>query len=120
MKKRATVFVFSDFQDAGYAQALKGLSKKHDVIAVVVQDPAELDLPALGLVDLEDAETGEVMTVDSTSPEFRRAYSRHIEALRSQREQELRQASVDRVEVVSGDEFVEPLMAYFRKKNARR
>ncbi len=120
LKKRATVFVFSDFQDAGYAQALKGLSKKHDVVACVVQDPAELDLPALGLVDLEDAETGQILTIDSSSPEFRRAYSSHVERLRSDREQELRQANVDRVEVVSGDDFVEPLIAYFRKKNARR
>lgn len=120
LKKRATVFVFSDFQDANYAQSLKAMSKKHDVVAVVVRDPAEVSLPALGLVDLQDAETGEVLTVDSGSPEFRRAYSAHVEHIRADRERELRQANVDRVEVVSGDDFVEPLIAYFRKKNARR
>lgn len=119
LKKRATVFVFSDFQDAGYAQSLKAMAKKHDVVAVVVQDPAELQLPALGLVDLQDAETGEVMTIDSASPDFRRAYTNHVEAVRSERERELRQANIDRVEVVSGDDFMEPLIAYFRKKNAR-
>lgn len=120
LKKRATVFVFSDFQDQNFAQSLRTMAKKHDVIAVVVQDPAEMELPSVGLVDLQDAETGTVLTVDSSSPEFRRAYKRHIEALRDSRERELRAGNVDRVEVVSGSEFIEPLIAYFRKKNARR
>lgn len=120
LKKRATIFVFSDFQDKGYAQALKALSKKHDVVACVVEDPGEVELPAMGLVDLEDMETGEVMTVDTASPEFRRAYAAQVASARGAREQELRQANVDRVEVVSGDDFMEPLIAYFRKKNARR
>ena len=120
LKKRATVFVFSDFQDEGYAQSLKAMSKKHDVIAVVIQDPAELKLPALGLVDLEDSETGAVVTVDSSSLDFRKAYASHIERLRIEREGELRRANIDRVDVVSGEDFMEPLIAYFRKKNARR
>ena len=120
LKKRATVFIFSDFQDQSFAQAVKLMSRKHDVVAVVVQDPAELDLPKVGLVDLLDAETGEVFTVDSSSPAFRRAYSEHMKGLRAAREKELRTAGVDRVEVVSGADFVDPLIAYFRKKNARR
>ncbi len=120
LKKRSTVFVFSDFQDEGYAQSLKAMSKKHDVVAVVIQDPAELKLPTLGLVDLQDSETGAVMTVDSSSPDFRKAYVAHVERLRNERESELRRANIDRVDVVSGEDFMEPLIAYFRKKNARR
>ena len=120
LKKRATVFVFSDFQDGGYAMSLKAMSKKHDVVAVVIQDPAELELPTLGLVDLQDAETGAVVTIDSSSPDFRRAYKAHVESVRDGRERELRQSNIDRVEVVSGEDFMEPLIAYFRKKNARR
>jgi uncharacterized protein (DUF58 family) len=120
LKKRATVFVFSDFQDAAFAESLKTVSKKHDVIAVVVQDPAEIEIPKVGLVDLVDAESGETLTVDSSSPVFRRAYSAYVKELRDRRERELRQAGVDRVEVVSGADFVDPLVAYFRKKNRRR
>ncbi len=120
LKKRATVFVFSDFQDKSYAQALKTMSKKHDVTAVIVQDPTELELPKIGLVDLMDSETGEVYTVDSSSPAFRRAFSEHMRAQRTLRERELRQAGTDRVEVVSGENFVDPLISYFRRKNSRR
>jgi uncharacterized protein (DUF58 family) len=120
LKKRATVFIFSDFQDNSYAPALKTMSKKHDVVAVVVQDPAEMNLPALGLVDLVDSETGEMLTVDTSSPFFKKAYADEIAQQRQARERELRQSGVDRVDVVSGADFVDPLIAYFRKKNARR
>jgi uncharacterized protein (DUF58 family) len=120
LKKRATVFVFSDFQDLSYAHSLKGMSKKHDVVACVVQDPLEVSLPRVGLVDLLDAETGDVVTVDTSSPSFRKMYAEQIAAARALREKELRMAGIDKVEVVSGANFVDPLIAYFRKKNARR
>ena len=119
LKKRATVFIFSDFQDDEFAQALRMMSKKHEVVAVIVEDPSELQIPTLGLVDLHDAETGQTLTVDSSSPVFRRAYADHHKKLRSEREQELRQAGVDRIEVLSGADFVAPLVTYFRKKNAQ-
>lgn len=120
LKKRAAVFVFSDFQDKSFAQSLRMMSKKHDVVACIVQDPAEMDLPALGLVDLHDPESGEILTVDTSAPGFRKAYTEFVKAQREARERELRQAGVDRVEVVSGASFVDPLVSYFRKKNARR
>jgi len=119
LKKRATVFVFSDFQDASFARALKTMSKKHDVVAVVVEDPKELEIPSVGLIDLIDSETGEVMTVDTSSPIFRRSYADQVRAARVERERELRVSGVDRVEVLSGDNFVDPLIAYFRRKNRR-
>lgn len=120
LKKRASVFVLSDFQDQTYAHAMKSASKKHDVIAVVIEDPLEKDLPKLGLVDLLDAETGDVFTVDSSSPVFRKLYAEQLSTARAARERELRASGVDRVEVISGADFADPLIAYFRKKNSRR
>ncbi|MEK7356537.1 MAG: DUF58 domain-containing protein [Bdellovibrionota bacterium] len=120
LKKRATVFVFSDFQDKSYGPALRMMAKKHDVVAVVVQDPVELDFPAMGLVDIQDAESGHVLTVDSSSPAFKKAYKKFMSGVRDDRERELRTSNVDRIEVVSGAEFIEPLIAYFRRKNGRR
>jgi uncharacterized protein (DUF58 family) len=120
LKKRATVFVFSDFQDASFAQALKTMSKKHEVVACVVQDPLEMNLPDVGLIDLVDAESGEIMTVDSSSRAFRDAYAKQMNILKANRERELRSSGADRVEVVSGANFADPLVTYFRKKNAKR
>jgi uncharacterized protein (DUF58 family) len=139
LKKRATIFFFSDFRESSggagvpgvgdgagvgrrdsFATSLRLMSKRHDVVAVVVQDPAELALPKVGLIDLRDAETGATVTVDSSSPIFRRAYADYMKGITATREQEFRQAGVDRVEVLSGAEFVDPLISYFRKKNSRR
>jgi uncharacterized protein (DUF58 family) len=119
LKKRATVFVFSDFQDKNFARSLGAMAKKHEVIACVIQDPAELTIPVMGLVDLHDAESGEIVTVDSSSPRFRRAYAAHIKEQVELRSKELRKAGVDRVDVVSSANFVDPLVTYFRRRTGR-
>lgn len=120
LKKRSIIFVFSDFQDQSFAQSLRMISKKHEVVAVIVQDPAEQEIPSLGLIDLVDPETDEIVTVDSSSPVFRRSYKEQLERQRKDREAELRKAGVDRVEVLSGAGFVDPLVSYFRRKGSRR
>jgi len=96
------------------------MSKKHDVVAVVVEDPLELALPVLGLVDFQDPESGEVYTVDTSSAGVRRAYAEQVKAQKASQLRELRASGVDRVNVVSGDDFADPLIAYFRQKVARR
>ncbi|CAN5421814.1 DUF58 domain-containing protein [soil metagenome] len=116
LKKKSIVFVMSDFNDEGYAEALKTMSKKHDVVAVVIDDPAERKLPAMGLVDMRDAETGEVVTVDTSSRAFRDAFEYEMKKRFETRERELRKAGVDRVDVSTNSDFVQPLAAYFRKR----
>lgn len=117
LKKRSIVFVFSDFQDEGFAESLRMIAKKHDVIAVIVDDTAERTLPDMGLVDLRDAETGEVMTVDTGSKSFREAFEREVKARAVKRESELRKAGVDRILVSTNEDFVAPLAAYFRRRS---
>ncbi|MDX9730141.1 MAG: DUF58 domain-containing protein [Bdellovibrionales bacterium] len=116
LKKRAIVFVFSDFYDDSFAEAMKTMSKKHDVIAVVVDDPAERNLPDVGLVDMRDAETGEVFTVDTGSYAFRKEFEAEMKKRREVRERELRKAGVDRIDVSTNADFVAPLAAYFRRR----
>ena len=120
LKKRSIVFVFSDFQDEGFAESLRMIAKKHDVIAVIVDDAAERTLPNVGLVDLRDAETGEVMTVDTSSKAFRDALEREVKVRALKRESELRKAGVDRILVSTNEDFVAPLAAYFRRRGSGR
>ncbi len=117
LKKRSTIFLFSDFDDENFGSALRMVSRKHETVAVVVRDPCEDEIPDLGLVDLHDPETGEVLTVDSSSPVFRRAYALQMKEQMALRERELRKAQVDRIDVTAGEDFVDPLIGYFRKKN---
>lgn len=119
LKKRSTIFVISDFMAEGFDQALRRLGRKHDVVALVVRDRFERELPRLGVVDFQDAETGEIMTVDTESGEFRAAFEAEMRKRADDRDRLLRQAQVDRVDVDSSGSFVDPLIDYFRRRRAR-
>ena len=119
LKKRAAIFVLSDFLDESFETSLRLLGKKHDVTAVVVQDKAELDLPDMGLVELQDSETGEVFTVDTSSISFRRDFLGQVKIKKDQREKMLRASQVDRVNINSGQNYVDPLIQFFKSRHRK-
>jgi len=119
LHKRATIFLLSDFLDQGYDRALAILGKRHDVVAVVCEDEAELKLPAVGLIDVQDAETGEIVTVDSSSRQFQQYYQSQQKRLRSQRDQLLARTQVDEIRVDTTQSFVDPLVAFFSSRHKR-
>ena len=98
---------------------LKLLGNKHDVAAIVINDPAEYELPNMGLVDLQDAETGEVVTVDTSSESFRRRYAEKMQERKNERDRLIRKAQVDRVDIASNEEFVDPLIGFFQKRKRK-
>lgn len=117
LKKRSTIFLFSDFMDTGFDSSLRQLGRKHDVVAVVIQDSAEIDLPDMGVIDVQDAETGEIVTVDTSSRLFREAYKKEVESRKQIRDKLLRQAQVDRIDVLSNKDYVSPLISFFRQRH---
>jgi uncharacterized protein (DUF58 family) len=119
LKKRSTVFLFSDFVDDQFEQSLRMLGRKHDVVAVVVQDQAELQLPNLGVIDIHDAETGELMTVDTSSESFQRTWATEVKRVNEQREKLLKLSQVDRIDVNSSSNYVDPLVAFFRSRHRK-
>lgn len=116
LKKRATVFVFSDFLDQGFEQSLRLLGRKHDVVACVVNDAAEYSLPNMGVIEIQDAETGEIVTVDTSSAAFRQQYEEAVNKRKEQRDRLLRLSQVERVDVKSSEDYVNPLVAFFKKR----
>jgi uncharacterized protein (DUF58 family) len=116
LKKRATIFMFSDFFDENYDQALRLLGRKHEVVACVVNDKAEGQLPDIGIVELQDAETGEVLTVDTSSEVFKRDYVREFKKRNDLRDKQLRLAQVERIDVNSNENYIDPLVAFFKKR----
>lgn len=116
LKKRATIFVFSDFMDEGFDQSLCLLGRKHDVVACVVNDAAEYSLPEMGVIEVQDAESGEVLTVDTSSPGFRKEYEQAVLQRKDQRDRMLRLSQVERVDVKSSEDYVNPLVAFFKKR----
>lgn len=116
LKKRACIFVMSDFWTGSYETSLKLLGKKHDVVACVIRDSSEIKFPSLGLVDLFDPESGEVFTVDSSSAQFQKEFQTEIKRKNENRDRVLRQSGVERIDVLNTDNFAEPLVQYFRQR----
>jgi uncharacterized protein (DUF58 family) len=119
LNHHAIVFVMSDFQDSSVERPLKLLVQRHDVIAVTVTDPAERDLPDLGLARFEDPESGELVDVDTSDADVREAFARHVTVQEEARRKLLRRLAVDEVEVRTDEPYVEPLLRFFRARETR-
>ncbi len=118
-KKRAVVFLVSDFQSEGFEKAMRIVAKRHDLVAVPVTDPREVRLPNVGLIELEDAETGEMVLVDTSSAAVRKRYER-LGRERSERFRELfASMGVDRIEVATDRDYVPRLVQFFRARERR-
>lgn len=122
-RKRAVVFLVSDFLAEGYERALAVAARRHDVIPVVVSDPVEEGLPAgapAGLWPVSDVETGRRRLVDLSDRRGRTAYAKAAAAARESRERLFRKLALDAVRVRPGDDYVAPLAALFRARSRRR
>tara|TARA_B100000749_G_scaffold280887_2_gene280001 strand:+ start:57828 stop:58703 length:876 start_codon:yes stop_codon:yes gene_type:complete len=119
LKKKAHIFLFSDFIDSNFDTGLKMLGKKHDAVAVVISDPTEAAIPNIGLIDILDPETQELVTVDTSSPAFQKSYREKYQQTLSDREKMLRLSAVDRIDVSVGEDFVTPLVRFFKQRNLR-
>ncbi len=119
LKKRSAIFIMSDFIDGKYDESLRMLARKHEVVSVVVRDHHEEKLPEIGLIDLWDNETGEIVTVDSSSSAFQSEWLKLWKAKEAERDKLLRQAQVDRVDVWVDGDFVDPLIKYFKLRKLK-
>ena len=122
LKRRSTVFVVSDFiSEAGWEKPLGMLAQRHEVVAVRLLDPLELELPDLGLIPIRDSETGEQLLVDTHDAGFRKRFAR----IAAQREADLRQslsrAGVDSLELSTDDDLADALLRFtdLRKRRSR-
>ncbi|UCD85713.1 MAG: DUF58 domain-containing protein [Deltaproteobacteria bacterium] len=117
--KRCVVFLISDFQSEDFEKPLRILGKRHDLIALSITDPREIRMPDVGLVELEDAETGERIVIDTGNAGVRREYEQ-LGRQRSDRLCELfRSIDVDHAEVVTGRDYVRDLVGFFRTRERR-
>jgi uncharacterized protein (DUF58 family) len=118
-RRRAVVFLVSDFLSKDYERPLSVAGRRHDVVAIKVADPRETELPAIGYLELEDAETGEHVLVDTSDADVRRAIDVRVAEARVARERMFRSAKIDFVEVRSDRSYIDPLMRFFQLR-ARR
>ncbi len=126
MRRRSLVFVVSDFiSEPGWEDALARLARRHDVVAVRLWDPLEMSLPDdanLGLLTVEDAETGEQLLIDASDPGFRERYADFARQAEDQLMEALAQSGCDVLELATDDDLLDALMRFadLRKQRARR
>lgn len=120
VRKRSVLFVVSDFMDTGWERSMSVARGRHDVIPVVVRDAAEDSLPAVGLLEVEDPETGETLVVDTSDRGVRARFAAAAAEDRAALQQAFRRMRMDAVEVQTGGDFVKPLAEVFRRREARR
>lgn len=117
--RRAVVFVISDFLTTGYLDAMRVTRRRHDLIPIVVTDPREMEMPAIGIAEWRDLETGALIERDTNSPTVRRAYAADMRRRVEQRDEQLRRMDVSMIQAVTSESFVKPLQKYFRARRAR-
>ncbi len=118
-KRRCVTFLISDFLDPRAQQALKLVNRRHDVIAVVLDDPREVTLPDIGLIELEEAETGRRLVVDSSDPAVRKHFEQEAELRRRDRDRMLRGVDIDPILIRTDRPYAEALLRFFRMRERR-
>ncbi|ODS33923.1 MAG: hypothetical protein SCARUB_00896 [Candidatus Scalindua rubra] len=120
INKRSVVFLVSDFIEQGYEKQLNILGKRHDVIAVSIIDPREIKLPNVGLIELEDAETGESITIDTSSSRVRNNYEKLGEVQQKKLKELFQSLNIDQVEIFTNKDFVRELVKFFKTRERRK
>jgi uncharacterized protein (DUF58 family) len=115
-RKKAVVFLVSDFFTSSFTAPLRVTAKRHDLVAIRLSDPRESEMPDIGLVEFEDIETGGTVLVDSSSREFRQRYKNEMEKRVGAVSQVFKSTGVDEIPVSTETDYVEPLVKFFKKR----
>jgi len=121
LKRRGVVFLLSDFQanPGTYRKALNVAGRRHDLVAIDLRDPLEKNIAPIGLIVLEDAETGELVEVDTADPAWRKTFRLRQEQNDAALQQVLNGAKVDRIYLATPDDFVGALTRFFQNRIRR-
>jgi len=119
-KRRSVAFLISDFLSEDYFTPLRIANRKHDMIAIKISDPRELDFGSYGLMELEDAETGEVMVLDTSSSEFRSEFSEQVRESTESLKRTFQLMDLDFIQIRTDQPYTVPLIQFFKMREKRR
>lgn len=119
VKKRSIVFLISDFIDEGFEKILRIVSKKHDLIGLVLEDRREKEIPPVGLLKVVDPETNQESWVDTNSRLFRQNFVTITKQLSERRKYLFRSNKIDSVNIQTGENYIKPLVQFFKLRERR-
>ncbi|MFH1686776.1 MAG: DUF58 domain-containing protein [bacterium] len=119
IKRKSVVFLISDFMSEGYLKPLQIANNKHDLIAMKITDPREAGFESVGLLELEDAETGEVFMIDTSSASFRREFAARAEEDMAGLYKEFRKINLDFINIRTDQSYIGPLINFFQMRGRR-
>ncbi|MDD5496010.1 MAG: DUF58 domain-containing protein [Candidatus Omnitrophica bacterium] len=117
--RRAVTFIISDFFAADFKKPLSIASKKHDVVAITITDPRELELPDAGLIEVTDAEKGSFFLLDTSSAKVRERYASRAHAMIEARKKLFNSIDVDHIEIRTDKSYIEEFIKFFKKRERR-
>jgi uncharacterized protein (DUF58 family) len=120
IRRKSVVFVLSDFLSEGYLKPIQIANNKHDIIAMKITDPRETGFESVGLLELEDAETGEVYVVDTSSREFRREFAARAQEDLLSLKRQFQLINLDFINVQTDRSYVVPLINFFKMRERRK
>ena len=118
-RRRSVTFLVSDFLGENFDRQLRVAGRRHDMIVVRIGDPREEELPSVGLLELEDAESGEHLVVNTSDPRIRTLFRENVLRRQAALDQLLKQTGIDRIDIRTDRGYVEPLIRFFQQR-ARR
>ena len=118
--RRSIVFMVSDFLTSNYMTPLRIANKRHDMVAISITDPREIRLPPVGLIELEDVETGEEVLIDTNDKAWLQAYQKMNIQRREERDRQFRLMGVDAVHISTDRPYIDPLIQFFRMRERQR
>lgn len=119
IKRKSVVFLVSDFLSEDFYKPLQIANRKHDLIAIKVTDPRERSFDNVGLIELEDAETGEIFVIDTSSKEFRREFSAKADEDLQQLSRGFRLINLDFININTAESYIVPLINFFKMRERR-
>ncbi len=117
--RRSVVFVISDFMAQGFEEGLRVVRRKHDLVGILVRDRAEEHLPDVGLMPVEDPETGRVVWLDTSDARTRRMFEESWRAFDEEFQHMTRRHKMEMIRVTCGEDYIPMLVAFFRRRAAR-
>jgi uncharacterized protein (DUF58 family) len=116
IKKRAVCFVISDFMGDNFEAPLKIANKKHDVVTIRINDKREEELPDIGLIQMKDAETGEVKWIDTGNKSIRQNYKKNYLRNKEEVNQLFKNSGVDTIQLRTDMDYIKPLIQFFKRR----